>query len=154
AGTDVRTGVWFFPDADSRRTVALAGQAEALGLDELWLGDEGPARDPFAILAAAAIATRTLLPGVGVPNPYLPHPAGAASAAMTIHELSGGRFRLGIGPGGGIALGPVGVERARPLGRTRDAIRIIRAVANGRPTDGYRPPPRAFTTPDLPIWIG
>jgi len=52
--------VWFFPDADARRTVALAERAESLGLDELWLGDEGPARDPFALLAAAAVATSRL----------------------------------------------------------------------------------------------
>jgi 5,10-methylenetetrahydromethanopterin reductase len=73
---------------------------------------------------------------------------------MTIHELSGGRAILGIGPGGGIALGPLGVPRDRPLARTRDAIRIIRAVAAGTATDGYRPPPRPFTVPDLPIWVG
>lgn len=153
-GATPRTGVWFFPDAESRRTVELARQAEALGLDELWLGDEGPARDPFAILSAAAGVTDRLRLGIAVTNPYLRHPASTAVAAMTLHELSGGRAILGIGPGGGIALNPVGVPRDRPLARTRDAVRIIRAVAAGRPTDGYMPPPKAFTAPDLPVWIG
>ena len=153
-----RTGVWFFPDAESRRTVELARLAEAAGLDELWLGDEGPARDPFALLAAAAGVTERLLLGIAVTNPYLRHPAMTAVAAMTVHELSGGRALLGIGPGGGIALNPVGVPRVKPLTRTREAVRIIRAVADGRITDGYTPPPRPFTTaaaePPLPIWIG
>ena len=31
-------------------------EAEAAGLDEVWLGDEGPARDPVVTLAAAAPA--------------------------------------------------------------------------------------------------
>jgi 5,10-methylenetetrahydromethanopterin reductase len=151
-----RTGVWFFPDAASRRTVDLARRAEAAGLDELWLGDEGPARDPFGLLAAAAGVTDRLLLGIAVTNPYLRHPSMTAVAAMTVHELSGGRVQLGIGPGGGIALNPVGVPRIKPLTRTREAVRIIRAVAEGRITDGYTPPPHPFTTmePRLPIWIG
>jgi 5,10-methylenetetrahydromethanopterin reductase len=134
--------------------VALAEQAEALGLDELWLGDEGPARDPFALLAAAAVRTERLRLGVGVTNPYLRHPAITAVAAMTVHELSGGRAILGLGPGGGIALGPLGIPRVRPLARTRETVRIVRAVASGTATDGYRPPPRPFTAPSLPVWIG
>jgi len=150
----LRTGIWFFPDADARRTVALAQRAEAAGLDEFWLGDEGPARDPFALLAAAALVTRRIRLGIGVTNPYLRHPASTAVAAMTIHELSGGRALLGVGPGGGIALNPVGITRDRPLARTSDAVRIIRAVAAGVATDGYDPPPHAFTAPDLPVWIG
>lgn len=152
--TGPRTGVWFFPDAESRRTVELAREAERLGLDDLWLGDEGPARDPFAILSAAALATDRLRLGIAVTNPYLRHPASTAVAAMTLHELSGGRAILGIGPGGGIALNPVHVPRERPLARTRETVRIIRAVAAGRATDGYTPPPKAFTAPDLPVWIG
>lgn len=149
-----RAGVWFFPDAEARRTVELAREAERLDLDDLWLGDEGPARDPFAILSAAAFVTDRLRLGIAVTNPYLRHPASTAVAAMTLHELSGGRAILGIGPGGGIALNPVHVPRERPLARTREAVRIIRAVAAGRPTDGYTPPPKAFTAPDLPVWIG
>jgi 5,10-methylenetetrahydromethanopterin reductase len=150
----LRTGIWFFPDAESRRTVALARRAEAAGLDEFWLGDEGPARDPFALLSAAAIVTERVLLGIGVTNPYLRHPASTAVAAMTLHELSGGRALLGIGPGGGIALNPVGIVRERPLARAREAVRIVRAVAAGHATDGFTPPPRPFTAPDLPIWIG
>ena len=30
--------------------------AEQLGLDEIWLGDEGPARDPLSLLAAGWFA--------------------------------------------------------------------------------------------------
>lgn len=152
--TVAATGVWFFPDAESGRTVALARRAEALGLDELWLGDEGPARDPFTLLAAAAGGTTRLRLGIGVTNPYLRHPAITATAAMTLHELSGGRAILGIGPGGQIALGPLGISRERPLARTRAAVRVIRAVAAGVAADGYQPPPRPFVQPDLPVWIG
>ena len=70
----MRTGVWFFPDAPSASIVETIVAAEQLGLDEVWLGDEGPARDPFALLAAAAHVTRRIRLGIGVTNPYLRHP--------------------------------------------------------------------------------
>jgi len=91
---------------------------------------------------------------VGVTNPYLRHPAITAVAAMTVNELSGGRAVLGLGPGGDVALGPLGVEPVAPLTRCREAVRIMRAVFTGAPTEGYDPPPHAFTAPDLPIYIG
>lgn len=150
----VRTGVWFFPDADGRTIVSTIVAAEALGLDEVWLGDEGPARDPFALLAAAAVETRRISLGVAVTNPYLRHPSSTAAAALTIHELSEGRMILGLGPGGDLALKPAQVERIRPLEATRRAVRIIRAVSCGEPTEGYTPAPHALIGSDLPIYIG
>jgi 5,10-methylenetetrahydromethanopterin reductase len=149
-----RRGVWFFPDVGGPTILRTIERAEALGLDELWLGDEGPARDPFAILAAAATRTRRIALGVAVTNPYLRHPAVTAATALTIHELSGGRMILGLGPGGNIALGPAQVTRVAPLKQTQRALRIIRAVARREATEGYTPPPHALAAPDLPIFIG
>jgi 5,10-methylenetetrahydromethanopterin reductase len=150
----VRTGVWFFPDAPSAAIVETIAAADALGLGEVWLGDEGPARDPFALLAAAARATRHVRLGVAVTNPYLRHPATTAASALTVHELSGGRMVLGIGPGGDLALGPAHVQRQRPLAATRQAVRLIRAVSRGQRTDGYSPAPHAIVAPDLPVYVG
>lgn len=147
-------GVWFFPEAHAAVTVEAAEQADAAGLAELWLGDEGAAREPFGLLAAAAVCTRRIRLGVAVTNPYVRHPVMTAVSAMTVHELSGGRAVLGIGPGGNVALGPLGIVRERPLERTREAVRIIRATAKGAPTEGYEPPVPAFTAPDLPVYIG
>jgi 5,10-methylenetetrahydromethanopterin reductase len=128
--------------------------AERLGLDEFWIGDEGSARDPFGLLAAAAVLTERIRLGVAVTNPYLRHPLTIAAEAMTVHELSGGRMTLGLGPGGRIALDPAGVVRARPLAAVREALRIIRAVCDGRAVDGYHPPAAPFVRPDLPVFIG
>lgn len=150
----VRTGVWFFPDAAAGVTVDTIAAAEESGVDEAWLGDEGPARDPFALLTAAAVRTRRIRLGVRVTNPYLRHPAVTAAAAVTVHELSGGRMILGLGPGGGLALGPVHVPRTRPLEEARRAVRIIRAVTGGLPTEGYTPAAHAVTAPGLPVYIG
>src|ERR1700678_147814 len=102
----IATGLWFFPGSTGPSIVGTIVAAEQAGLDEVWLGDEGPARDPFALLAAAAGVTTTIRLGVAVTNPYLRHPATTAATALTVHELSGGRMVLGMGAGGDLALGP------------------------------------------------
>jgi 5,10-methylenetetrahydromethanopterin reductase len=148
-------GVWLFPEAPAAELVETFVAAEELGLDEVWIGDEGPAhQDPFAVLAAAAVRTSRVTLGVAVTNPYLRHPAVTASAMAAVAELSGGRAILGLGAGGGVALDPVGIARTEPLKRTRDAVRVARAVVCGRATEGYRPPEGAARHEPLPIYIG
>jgi 5,10-methylenetetrahydromethanopterin reductase len=148
-------GVWLFPEAPAAELVETFVAAEALGLDEVWIGDEGPAhQDPFAVLAAAAVRTSRVTLGIAITSPYLRHPAVTASAMTTIAELSGGRAILGLGAGGGVALDPVGIARTEPLKRTRDALRVARAVTEGRATEGYHPPAGAVRHESLPVYIG
>ncbi len=148
-------GVWLFPEAAAAELVDTFVAAEGLGLDEVWIGDEGPAHcDPFAVLAAAAVRTWRVTLGVAVTNPYLRHPAVTASAMAAVADLSGGRAILGLGAGGGVALDPVGIARVEPLKRTRDAVRIARAVVGARATEGYHPPEGATPHEPLPIYIG
>src|SRR5438477_10336972 len=115
----LETGVWLFPSAAAPVLVEYVQHAEALGLHELWLGDEGPARDPLTVLAAAATRTRHIRLGVGITNAYVRHPAMTAVSMMTVHELSGGRAVLGLGVGGNLALGPLGITPVHPLATVR-----------------------------------
>ncbi len=148
-----KCGIWLFPDVAATELVRAAAEAESAGLDEFWLGDEGPQREPLTVLAAAATATTTLRLGVAVTNPYVRHPVATAAAAMTIQELSNGRLVLGIGAGGELSLGPLGLRREQPVRRTEDAIRLFRAASAGRRTEGYSPGAKPFTT-ELPIYVG
>jgi len=134
--------------------VEFIQHAEDLGLDEMWLGDEGPARDPLAVLAAAAIRTSRIRLAVGITNPYVRHPATTAVSMMTVHELSGGRAILGLGVGGDLALSPLGIWPDHPLDTMRQALATMRAVVRGEQGDGYAPPAGAMTAPDLPLFIG
>jgi len=134
--------------------VEFIQHAEDLGLDEMWLGDEGPARDPLAVLAAAAIRTSRIRLAVGITNPYVRHPATTAVSMMTVHELSGGRAILGMGVGGDLALSPLGISPDHPLDTMRQALATMRAVVRGEQGDGYAPPAGAMTAPDLPLFIG
>jgi 5,10-methylenetetrahydromethanopterin reductase len=143
-----------FPDAEAGRFVDALVGAEAIGLDEVWVGDEGPARDPIALLAAAARATDRLRLALGVTNPYLRHPAITAAGMATVHELSGGRAVLGLGPGGQMALAPVGIRPTHHLRDSKQALRTIRAFLAGEAGEGYAPPRHAFSAPTLPVFVG
>lgn len=150
----IGTGVWLFPDQPASTFIDTVAGVETLGLSEVWVGDEGPARDPFALLAAAACRTTTLRLGVGVTNPYVRHPGVTATSAMTIHEISGGRFVLGLGVGGDVALSPFGIAAVHPLASCREALATIRAVSRGEAAAGYTPPAHAFGAADLPVYVG
>lgn len=158
-GGDVpAVGVWVFPDAPAAELVDVARHVEDLDLDELWVGDEGPARDPFAVLAAATTVTNRIRLATGVTNPYVRHPAVAAASMLTIHELSRGRAVLGVGAGGQMSLSPFGLRASRPVDRVREFIDIARAVATGTPAAGYSPPDVAVTDASagarLPLFVG
>lgn len=152
------TGVWLFPEAPAPELVGLIQRAERNGLDEFWLGDEGPAREPFAVLAAAAVSTERIRLAVGVTNPYVRHPGLAAASMLTIHELSGGRTVLGVGAGGQMSLGPFGLEATKPLDRIESFVATVRSVADRTTSDSYSPPDIAIDASQigapLPVFVG
>lgn len=83
-------------------------RAEELGLhaaytyDHLtWQSFRGtPWHATVPTLAAAAVATERIRLGTLVASPNFRHPVPFAKDLMTLDELSGGRFTLGIGAGG------------------------------------------------------
>lgn len=152
----MRCGVWFFPNRPAPELVEAIVVAERLGLDEVWLGDEGPAREPFAVLAAAAVRTSSIRLGIGVTNPYVRHPALAVASAATIAELAPGRVALGVGAGGSMSLDPFELEATAPLAAVTDMIEVARASIEGRDATGYRASDLAVAkhAPPVPVWIG
>ena len=148
------TGIWLFPSAPAPRMVEFIQHAESLGLDEVWLGDEGPARDPLSVLAAAATSTRSIRLAVGITNPYVRHPVMTAVSMMTVHELSAGRAVLGLGVGGNMALDPLGLTATRPLATMREALRTIRATTRGESNGRYVAREGALRAPSLPVYVG
>ncbi|HKG56573.1 MAG TPA: LLM class flavin-dependent oxidoreductase [Candidatus Limnocylindrales bacterium] len=89
--------------------VGMARQAEAIGLDSVWLGEhllyrfaDGSTRGPWeawTLLAALAAATTRIRLGPLVACTSFHNPALLAKQADTLDEISGGRFVLGLGAG-------------------------------------------------------
>ncbi len=150
----MRRGIWIFPNRPAAELVDAVLVAEDVGLDEVWIADEGVAREPVAVLAAAAQRTSRIILATGVTSPMLRHPGAIASSLATLDELSGGRAVLGLGLGGQLSLEPFGIDVERPVAVVRDAIGIARSVLARTATRHYRPPTHAMPARSVPIWVG
>jgi alkanesulfonate monooxygenase SsuD/methylene tetrahydromethanopterin reductase-like flavin-dependent oxidoreductase (luciferase family) len=117
----------------------MALQAEAMGMDSIWLGDhllytypDAPARGPWeclTMLSALAAATTTIELGPLVLSTSFRNPALTAKIAETIDEISGGRFILGIGAGWNRSeYDAFGFSYDRRFARFSEAFQIIRSL--------------------------
>lgn len=74
----------------------LVARLAELGYGALWVGD-GTARDPFAQLAAVADVAGPMALGTSIVNSFGRDAMATRMGAMTLHELTAGRFLLGLG---------------------------------------------------------
>ncbi len=113
--------------------IRAARRAEAAGFDSVWTTEFFNANGLVRLAAVAASTTRVQL-GTAIAYAFMRTPMLAASAAMDIDELSGGRMILGLGSG---------TERMNrewysmpfddpPAPRMRDAIGLVRAAFAAR----------------------
>jgi coenzyme F420-dependent oxidoreductase len=110
-------------------------RAEELGYDRAWF-PETWGRDAATTLAALADRTSDIGIGSSIVNVYSRSPALVGQTAATLHEHSGGRFRLGLGPSGPAVIeGWHGEDFERPLRRTREYVEIVRKVLAGEQVD-------------------
>jgi 5,10-methylenetetrahydromethanopterin reductase len=120
------------PEAPVSELVSLAKMAEELGYRRVWVYDEGLAmRDVYVTMTAIAAATTKVQIGTGITNPYTRHPSTTAAAIATLHEFSGGRAFLGLGAGGSLTLGPLAIDRSKPLTATRETLLACRKLFDG-----------------------
>lgn len=91
--------------------------AEETGYECVFV-PEIAAREAFSTLAAFASGTSTVGLGTGVVTVQSRSPVTTAMAAATLHELSNGRFTLGIGSG----------TASRPLDAVAEYVRVVRAI--------------------------
>jgi F420-dependent oxidoreductase-like protein len=93
---------------------------------EAWWSDSAT---PLAWLAAR---TERIRLGTGIMQTTARVPAMAAMTALTLNDLSGGRFVLGLGASGPqVVEGLHGVPFAKPLARLRETVAICRTVFAG-----------------------
>ncbi len=115
-------------------------QAESAGFTSIWTAE---AYGSDAVSTATWVLAQTEKIKVGTAIMQMParSPAMTAMTAMTLNQLSGGRFLVGLGPSGPQVIeGWHGVPYGRPLTRTKEYIEIMRKVfAREAPVthDGY-----------------
>lgn len=108
--------------------LALIQEADRLGFHSVWSA-EAYGSDAVSTIAWVAAQTRRI--GVGTAIMQIPArtPTLAATTALTLDQLSGGRFLLGLGVSGPqVVEGWHGVAFGKPLRRTREYVDIVRQV--------------------------
>jgi F420-dependent oxidoreductase-like protein len=112
--------------------LALAREAERLGYDSVWAA-EAYGSDAATVLAWLAAQTSSIGLGSAIFQIPARSPAMTAMTAATLDQLSGGRFRLGLGLSGPqVAEGWHGQRYERPLARTRDYLSVVRLALERR----------------------
>lgn len=111
--------------------VEFAVAAERLGVDSVWI-PEVWGYDALTGLAYLAAKTTTLRLGTFVVQLGSRSPAMLATSALSLQELSHGRFLLGMGTSGPRVMeGWHGVRFRKPVETTRETIEIVRIVSRG-----------------------
>jgi alkanesulfonate monooxygenase SsuD/methylene tetrahydromethanopterin reductase-like flavin-dependent oxidoreductase (luciferase family) len=152
--------------------VALARAADEAGWDGVFtfdgihVGDDIEIHDPFALLAAFAVATSHVRLGAIVHPLARRKPWEVARQATTVDQLSQGRLVLPVGLGavddaGFARVGDVADRRARAE-RLDESLEILTGLWRGEPFGyqgrHYRFEPMAFRPtpvqrPRIPIWV-
>ncbi len=109
-----------------RATIGLAQEIEKRGYSGIYLPSFG---DAIGLALSIALTTETIPFGTTVQPIYLRQPPDFAGAASYIHEVSGGRFRFGIGVTHGPVHQRLGVTPGRPLQDIRDFVAKLRRAS-------------------------
>ena len=116
---------------DAQATIDFAQWAEAQGFDDVWFTDGG-GQDALTVSAAVALATSRVRIGTAVIPAYTRTPAVFASTAMSLSQLSGGRFVLGLGASSHAMIeGWHGLKLEKPLTRVRETAQLVRSMLKG-----------------------
>ena len=103
-------------------------EAEALGYDSAWSA-EAWGSDAVTPVAWVLARTTRIKAGTAIMQMAARTPSMTAMTAMTLDQLSGGRFMLGIGPSGPQVIeGWYGQPYGKPLLRTREYVAIMRTI--------------------------
>ena len=117
-----------------RATLDLAQRLEAEGFTGIYCPSPG---DGMALCEALALVTREIPFGTSIAHIYTRHAFEWAQTAAVIHELSGGRFRFGVGVSHGPAHDRLGIKPGKPLDDMRKFVTEVKGYA---PQVGALPP--------------
>ncbi|MGO4600458.1 LLM class flavin-dependent oxidoreductase [Terrabacter sp. 2YAF2] len=106
----MRFGLTILPEHPWSEAAPMWREAEQMGFDHAWTFDhvtwgglpESPWFAAVPTLAAAAAVTDRIGLGTFVSSPNNHHPVQLMREVLALHDISGGRFLLGIGSGGDI----------------------------------------------------
>lgn len=112
-----------------------AKQAEAAGLDDLWMANIF-SFDAIAALGLIGREVPRIGLGTAVTPTYPRHPTALAQQAMTTAAAAPGRFRLGIGLSHRLVIEDMfGFSYAKPAQHMREYLSVLMPLVRGEPTN-------------------
>ena len=108
-----------------RATLDLARTIEQRGFSGIFCPSFG---DAMALAEALALVTERVPFGTAIQPIYTRNVSEFAQMAAFIHELSGGRFRFGVGVSHAPSMARIGVQPGKPLGDMRRFVQGLRDV--------------------------
>ncbi|HEX2622637.1 MAG TPA: LLM class F420-dependent oxidoreductase, partial [Phototrophicaceae bacterium] len=108
--------------------IDLIQEADRLGYYAIWTA-EAYGSDAVTPLAWSGALTQHVRLGTAIMQMPGRTPANTAMTAMTLDQLSGGRFLLGLGLSGPqVVEGWHGVAYGKPLAKTREYVEVVRKI--------------------------
>lgn len=127
----VSVGSAYYDGENWDDTVAYVQAADRLGVDTVWSA-EAWGMEAVASLGYLAAVTDRIRLGSGIMQISARTPATTALTALSMAQISGDRFTLGLGVSGPqVAEGLHGDAFAKPLGRLREYVDIVRLGLSG-----------------------
>jgi alkanesulfonate monooxygenase SsuD/methylene tetrahydromethanopterin reductase-like flavin-dependent oxidoreductase (luciferase family) len=108
-----------------QQTLELAREIEQRGFQGIYCASFG---DGMGLCLSLAHVTKDIPFGTSIANIYARNPLEMATQASYIHELSNGRFYLGIGVSHGPTHERMGVSAGKPLSDMRDYVAKMRSA--------------------------
>jgi len=108
-----------------QRALDIAREADRRGFAGLYCASFG---DNLGLCVSLAHVTERIQFGTGIANIYVRHPFEMAAAAAYLHEVSGGRFRLGLGVSHGPTHQRYGIQAGKPVADMRQYVERMRSV--------------------------
>jgi alkanesulfonate monooxygenase SsuD/methylene tetrahydromethanopterin reductase-like flavin-dependent oxidoreductase (luciferase family) len=146
---------------ETRREIIVeaAVLADELGYESFAV-PEGWGLDSTPLITEIALRTKRIQIASAVLSIWGRTPATLAMTAATLHQISGGRFALGLGASTrALAEGFHDTPFDRPAAKLREVVTAVRALLAGEPASLHRvPDARALrlgqpAAPEVPIWI-
>ena len=127
----ISIGSAYYNGEDWDELVKYAQAADKLGVDQAWSA-EAWGMDAIVPLAYLAAKTEKIKLGTGILQISSRVPSMMAMTAQSLDTVSKGRFLLGLGVSGPqVVEGLHGASFAKPLGRLRECVEILRIALAG-----------------------
>jgi alkanesulfonate monooxygenase SsuD/methylene tetrahydromethanopterin reductase-like flavin-dependent oxidoreductase (luciferase family) len=110
----------------------IAENADGLGVDTVWIGEDiGIGQETFILSAVTLMKTQQVRVGTGIIPMTIHNISTLARAALTLQEIGKGRFAFGTGIGGLQDLQKLGITLKKPVTELRSTVEILQKLWHG-----------------------